>query len=288
MKVLKKILKGLFCVLILALLAAPLGLIFEISSREKQEYVTPTAPRFVETAYGGVFEAERMDMREAVLVSGVFRSDTYAYFELDQREPSKIRWNVGIGDEIQEGQVLGVYKGEDVISPIAGLISEMHAYSSDDAYIKVQMAAPVLLECDVSMKTLVSLRYAKALTTEYGEAVTLEYVANIRNEDGTTRVRFSIDSKSYYINQRVTDMKLYTGNEYLQALVLPECCLYQKVAGEDEPWYAREVTDSGTFVAEREVGRGYSDGEWVCVTGISAGGYYDGGYKQIVEGVGAA
>ena len=59
MKVISKLAKVLFCLLILALLAAPLGLIYEISNREKRQYATPTAPDFVEMAYGTIAEAER-------------------------------------------------------------------------------------------------------------------------------------------------------------------------------------------------------------------------------------
>ena len=104
MKVISKLEKVLFWLLILALLAAPLGLIYEISNREKQQYATPTAPDFVEMAYGTIAEAERRDLRESVSLTGVFRSETYEYIELKQNEPSKIRWDISVGDEIQTGE----------------------------------------------------------------------------------------------------------------------------------------------------------------------------------------
>lgn len=280
MKIISKLGKVLFWLLILVLLAAPLGLIFEISNREKLQYAAPTAPAFVEMAYGRVAEAERMDMRECVLVSGTFRSRTYEYMELKQTEPSKIRWDISVGDEIQEGQILGTYKGENVTAPISGLVAEINTF---DGYLKIQLASPVLLECDVSPKVLAFLKYAQDLTTEAGEAVTLVYTAMIRNSDGTTHVRLRINSEDYFLDQTVEDLLLYTGNVYTQALVLPEACVYQRTAGEDEPWYARQVTEGGRLIGEVEVSRGYSDGEWVSVTGIEEGQFFDTGYKQIAE-----
>ena len=276
--------KGLLWLLILALLVLPLGLIYEISNREKAVYATPTAPAFVETAYGPVIDAQRMDIQESILLSGTFCPRTYEYIELKQQEPSKIRWNIGIGDEIQEGQVLGTYQGDDVTAPISGLVTEMNAYTPGDAYLKVQLSAPLLLECDVSQKNLIALKYATDLKTEDGEAVTVDYIANIRNADGTTHVRLSIDSDAYFLNQVVEDMKIHTGGVYQQALVLPESCVYQRVPGEDNPWYVRQVTEFGQFVREVEVGRGFSDGEMVCVTGVNVGEWFDSGYKAIAGG----
>lgn len=238
----------------------------------------------METAYGRVMEAERRDMRETVRVSGIFRSRTYEYIELEQDEPSKIRWDVSVGDELQEGQVIGTWEGEAVIAPISGLLAEMNTFGG---YLKVQMASPVLLECDVSPKVLATLKYAQALTTEDGEAVTLAYTALIRNSDGTTHVRLQIESEDYFLDQAVEDLLLYTGNVYMQTLVLPEDCVYQRSAGENEPWYVREVTEDGRLIGEVEVGRGYSDGEWVSVTGIGEGRFFDAGYKQIAGGGGA-
>ncbi len=286
MKFVSKLLKCLFWVLIIALLVAPIGLISEISNREKAQYAVPTAPKFVETAYGSIATAERMDVKESVAVTGVFRSYSYIYMELNQKEPSQIRWSVSVGEEIQEGQSLGTYKGEDITATCSGLIREIQAYNSSDAYIKVQQATPVVLECDVSLSTLLSLEYAKELTTLDGEAAELVYVANIRNSDGSTHIRLQIDSEDYFLNQTVEDMGFYTGNEFLQALVLPEDCLYQRTAGEDEPWFVRQVSENGFFEKEVEVERGYCDNGLVCVTGIEEGKCFDVGYGAFIQGGG--
>lgn len=286
MKVASKVFKCLFWLIIVALLVAPIGLIYEISNREKQQYVVPTPPKFVETAFGTIVASERRDMEESISLSGVFQSFTYEYIELKQGEPSQIRWLVSEGDEIQTGQILGTYRGSNILATCSGLISQIQAYSSANAFVKVQQANPVVLVCDVSQATLLSLKLAKELTTYDGEAAQLAYVASIRNSDGSTRVHLQIESESYFLNQPVKELYLYTGNSYSQALVLSKDCVYQKVAGDHEPWYVRQVTADGIFVGEIEVEIGYSDQDYVCVTGIAEGQYFDAGYAQFAKGGG--
>lgn len=284
MKFLKKLYKGLFWLLIIALLLAPLALIYEISNKEQEQYQVPDPPKFVETAYGSIVQATRKDVVETVNVSGSFVSETFVYQELNYKNPSNIRWDVTVGDEVQEGQVLGTYNGEEIISQYSGILKTNNAYTQGNSYLKVQLLEPVVLECRVTQKVLNSLRRAKELTTEDGEAVTLVYTSKVKNPNGLLTVQLSIDTEFYSYGEAVEDLVLYTGYEYMQTLVLPESALYQKVAGEDEPWYAYEVTQAGAMVGEKEVTRGYSDGTYVCVTGVEAGQYFDTGYKAIKGG----
>lgn len=282
MKYIKSISKGLFWVLIIAMLVAPLGLIYEISSREMAKYEVPQAPVFHETAYGAAVQAQRMDLREYITVSGVFRSDTYAYMELTQNDPSRIRWSVSVGDEIAKGQVVGVYEGRDVTSTVEGVVTDISLYG--DTYLKVCTFTPVTLEISVDQSTAKALNRAKSLATEEGTAVSVVYTARIPDEADMIAMRLSFDSEDYTLGERLTDEKLYTGTSYLSALVLPEKCIYQKVAGEDEPWYVRQVTADGFFISENEVGRGYSNGEYCCVSGIDENAYFDTGYKALIGG----
>lgn len=288
MKVTSKIFKCLFWLMVVALLVAPIGLIYEISNREMQQYAAHTPPKFVETSFGSIVASERRDMKESISLSGVFQSFTYKYMDLKQNDPSQIRWLISEGDEIQTGQTLGTYKGSKVVATCSGLVTQMQVYSSTNAFLKVQQAKPVVLVCDVSPATLLSLKFAKELTTHNGEAAQLVYAASIRNSDGTTRIHIQIESESYFLNQSVKELYLYTGNTYSQALVLLKDCLYQKVAGEGEPWYVRQVTSDGVFVAEVEVKIGYSDQNYVCITGITEGQYFDAGYAQFAKGGGLA
>ena len=172
MKIVKKLVSGLFWLLIIALLVAPLGLIYQISADEMEAYQTPETPVLRETSMGEACQAMRIDLRESVRVSGKFVSASYAYMELDQRTPSSIRWLLAI----------------------------------------------------------------------------------------------------------------YTGRVYNGTLVLPEDCVYQKEDQEDAPWYVRQVTEDGFLIGEQEVQVGYSDGEYVCVTGVEEGAWFDSGYKAIAGG----
>ncbi len=286
MKVTTKVSTCLFWLIIVTLLVAPVGLIYEISSREMQQYAAPTPPKFIETAFGAVVPSERKDMKESVCLSGRFQSFTYEYMDLPQKDPSQIRWLVSEGDEIQIGQTLGTYKGSKVLATCSGLITQMQVYSSTNAFLKVQQANPIVLVCDVSPATLLSIKLAKELTTHNGEAAQLVYAASIRNSDGTTRIHLQIESESYFLNQSVKELYLYTGSTYSQTLVLLKDCLYQKVAGDGEPWYVRQVTADGVFIAEVEVKIGYSDENYVCVTGIAEGQYFDAGYAKFAKGGG--
>lgn len=282
MKIFKNILKIFFWCMILVLLVLPVGLIFEISNREMQEYEPPKVPVLQETAYGSVSQAYRTDVYEYVTLSGTFTSNTYAYMELDYKEPSSIRWEVNVGDEIQEGQVLGTYQGQPVVSTLTGILTERNAYGTD-AYLKVRLLAPLEMECRVTDRILNILkRDGVELKTKDEEVVTLIWSAFVKNADGTNSVKLSIDSEAYYYGQVVDELKLMTGSCYLKALVLDEDCVYQKTVGEDEPWYARKVTAEGKFIAEVEVSVGYQSDGLVCVSGISEGDYFDAGYKAIV------
>lgn len=285
MKILKGILKTFFWLVILALLVAPVGLIYEISNREMAEYQPPSVPLLQETAYGSVAQAYREDIYEYITVSGTFVSNTYGYMELAQKNPGLIRWDVEVGNEVQEGQVLGTYKGEPVVSTLTGILVANNSYSSENAYLKVRLLGPLELECRVPDRILsVIKREDTVLTTEDGTSVTLAYSALVKNPDGTTNVRLSVDSDSYFYGQTLQDLKLMTGRSYLKALVLDEDCVYQKTSGNDQPWYARQVTSDGRFLKEVQVNIGYQSDGLICVSGISEGDYFDTGYKSVVEG----
>lgn len=285
MKILKGILKTFFWLLILALLIAPVGLIYEISNREMQEYMPPAVPLLRETAYGSVAQAHREDIYEYITVSGTFVSNTYGYMELTQKDPGLIRWDVEVGNEVQEGQVLGTYKGENIVSTLTGILVANNSYSPENAYLKVRLLGPLELECQVSDQILSAIkREGTVLTTEDGKAVTLTYSALVKNPDGTTKIRLSVDSDSCFYGQTLQDLKLMTGRSYLKALVLDENCVYQKTAGDDQPWYARQVTADGQFLKEVTVNIGYQSDGLICVSGVSEGDYFDTGYKSVVAG----
>lgn len=280
MKNKKRIATGFFALLILALLVTPLLLILEISRREMDQYTVPETPIFRETAYGFPEMPQRMDLQEAVTVSGVFVSESYAYMDLTQEDPSKIRWSVVVGDEVKVDQVLGSYLGQDVLSTVEGKIVEISLYG--DPYLKVQLYSPVLLEISADSASARLLGRAKELTTKDGVTTEVVYTSRIPDEAGMTRMKLSFDTDRFTLGQRLIEETLYTGNVYLQTLVLPEKCLYQKVVGENEPWYVREITSDGFFLSEIQVERGYSNGAYCSVNGVKENQYFDSGYRAIV------
>ena len=213
MKFLKILLRCVFWLLILALMAAPVYLITLVSRDEIASYEPPAAPELVETAVGGIHQCTRGDVSVYFQVSGSFTSSTYAYQELTYKNLDRTRWYVHSGQEIQEGQVLGVLKGEEILAEYSGILTEMNTYGTDP-YLRIQLLEPVELECRVEDRVLSMLRRSQSLTTKDGEAVTLVYASRQKNADGTTNVRISIDSTKYTYGQYLGELQIYTGQVY--------------------------------------------------------------------------
>lgn len=281
MKILKSILTGAFWLLIVSLLLAPLAIIWQISQREMEEYATPEVPILRETAVGELAQARRQDVQEYVILSGTFTGVETAYQELNSRQAGSIRWLVDIGDEIQQGQVLGTYKGKEILSEVTGILEEMDTYSTAP-YLRFRLFSPVVLECDVQDKELSMLSRETELSTEAGEPVRLVYASRQKNPDGTTRIRLSIESDRFTYGQSLKELRIMTGMVYRKTLVLPADCVYQKRQGENEPWYVRQVTEEGIYIGELPVQISYSNGELICISGVEEGAWFDSGYKAII------
>lgn len=284
MTIVKKCAAVLFWLLILALLLAPLVLIFQISRSELAEYQTPERPVLQQAAVGGIAKATRTSVEEYVTVSGTFTSETYVYVEMEFENPGRIRWEVSTGSEIQEGQVLGYLDDEPIVSTVTGILTNIHL-NAGDSYLKFRLFAPVVLSCRVDERTLSALeKRAESLITLKGEKVTLLFASQQKNPDGTINVRLSIDTDRYTYGEVLEGLMIQTGRSYQGVVVLPLDCVYQKVQGDEYPWYVRQVTEDGIFVQEVEVEIGYISGNQVCVNGISEGTYYDTGYKAVAGG----
>lgn len=280
MKLIRKIISVLLGLIIVALLLLPTLLIFELSRAEMQAYTTPQTPVLREASYGTPAMAVRIDVYESITVSGSFVSEQWVDLELEQAHPELIRWCVSIGDQITEGQVIGSYQGNAVTAGATGIVQEINAYNAQNAYIRVKLIEPVLLECALTQTQLSDVQKTGELTLKDGTALSLEYVSLLRNPDNTTTVRFSIGSDRYQFGQTLSDLVIYTGVCYPQTLVLPEACVYQKDG--DEGWYARKVTEEGLFIAEvkLQVSGNYDD--MVLVSGVEYGDWFDSGYKTIL------
>lgn len=283
MKIVKILATTLVWLLILALMITPLVMVFKISRAEMEEYATPTVPILQQSAVGKGVRATRQDVKEYFLISGSFTSNTFAYQELEPGSFSDVRWIVSSGEEVQEGQVMGTCPGGEIVSEFTGILMSMNL-SSSRPHFKFRLFTPVELNCNVDDRVLSLLKYSTNLQTDQGEIVTLLYASKQKNPDGSTKVRLQIDSKSYFYGQMASNLKIYTGMVYRQTVVVPVECVYQKVAGANNPWYVRVITEEGLFVGEVEVSVGFSDGVVVCVSGIDEGTICDNGYKAVAGG----
>ena len=281
MNIVKRILSAIFWLLIIALLIAPLGLIAEISRQEMQEFATPSAPVLQEVAIGGIYRSEADSASESFKVSGKFVSNADGYMELDYEAVKDARWNISVGDEIQEGMVIGTVNGEEIVATMDGIVKQMHI-SAGDCFIKLEMFTPVVLQTKVDKATLSILRNSRKLTAgEKKGKVSLVFASRVQNSDGTFDVLIAIDSDEFTYGQVVGSLYIYTGREFSNVVRITDKCVYQKGGS---GWYVRQVTKEGIFIKEVQVEVLYHDGYNYFVTGINAGEYFDSGYQIIAGG----
>lgn len=280
----RKIRKLLFWVLIIVLLLMPLGLIYQISLAEMDEYKVSDSPVIRQTSIGSPVQACRTDLDLYVTVSGTFTSTEVEFMELNYKKPYEIRWVVSHGDEVQKEQLLGYYNGKEVRSTVDGKIAMIDT-SSSKPYIMVNSFAPLVLECSVNDATLkVIKQFGDSLSLGDGTNVTVAYIAKSRNPDGTTTVRFILNREGDTYGTAEKDMVILLGTSYPQVLTLPLNCIYQKTEGDEEPWYVRQVTEDGFLISEQQVVVSYADQTTAVVSGIEEGQWFDSGYKIVVSG----
>lgn len=283
MKIIKKLLQGLFWLVLLALLVAPLGLIWKISGEEMKAYEPPVPPTLKQTAYGELMQAHRWDVADYLTVSGTWVSDELVYQELDCWNPWIIRWRVEPGAEIQEGQILGTYMDKDVVAKHSGILLEINASSGENAYLCIQDLEADALECRMDKDTLGKLKNARELRTEEGNAVSLAFASRVPDGNGAYTVRLNVEGTAHILGETEKNLVLLTGQVYRDALVLDARCVYQKQPGASEPWYARKVQADGTLLGEVEIKIGFRIGNLVCVSGVSEGEWFDSGYQAVVQ-----
>ncbi|MBE6945650.1 MAG: hypothetical protein E7459_06140 [Ruminococcaceae bacterium] len=283
MRFLKKLVGAIFWLLILALLIAPIGLIHMIAQEEMAEYAPPDPPQIVDVSLGKPVEAETRDIAQNIMVTGTFVSGSYAYMELDYKKPGEIRWLKTVGEEIQEGELLGYYMDDPIYSGLTGIIEEINVYSADP-YLRVSLFSPIILECNLDKSDIRTLEKAPdSLITEYDEPVHLAYIAQRKNPDGSALVRLSIDSDYYRYGEVVEDLLIYTGVVYEDVVVLPESCVYSKTENGEEQFYVRRVTADGIFMEEMRVSVLFENATYLCVSGVKDGQFFDSGYKAVAE-----
>ncbi len=280
----RKILQTLFWTFIFVLLILPLGLIFQISRAEMEEYAAPDSPVIRQSSIGAPVQANRTDINLYVTVSGTFTSTSTAFMELEQETPYDIRFIISYGDEVQTGQIIGYYYGEEIISTVDGIVSDIHT-TGTTPYLQVDAFLPLVLECNIDDAVLSSLRqFPDSLTLKDGTKVTLEYVAKVKNYDDTTTVRLALEREGDTYGTSIDALTIYLGVSYPQVLSLPVSCIYQKTVGEEQSWYVRHVTEDGFLISEKQVSISYLDSTTAVVSGIEEGQWFDSGYKAVTGG----
>ncbi len=280
----RKILQTLFWTFIFVLLILPLGLIFQISRAEMEEYAAPDSPVIRQSSIGAPVQANRTDINLYVTVSGTFTSTSTAFMELEQETPYDIRFIISYGDEVQTGQIIGYYYGEEIISTVDGIVSGIHT-TGTTPYLQVDAFLPLVLECNIDDAVLSSLRqFPDSLTLKDGTKVTLEYVAKVKNYDDTTTVRLALEREGDTYGTSIDALTIYLGVSYPQVLSLPVSCIYQKTVGEEQSWYVRHVTEDGFLISEKQVSISYRDSTTAVVSGIEEGQWFDSGYKAVTGG----
>ena len=274
MKMPKKALTVVGCLLILAVLAAPPALALYISEIGMQAKELPDPPRLLETAAGDErpIRVLLQNVQEAVVVSGTFVSSESAYQELAYKEPSAIRWIVSTGREVHAGQTLGYYKGEAVVAQYTGVLKERNTYASK-AYLRYELFSPVELQCRVSWETAEKLRTAERISTD-SYNIQITHISKLHNADGTVNIRFSLPGSTFTYGQRLENLKIYTGLELKYQMVLPVDCVYQKAECENESWYVYQITQQGEPIGEIQVELGYTDGQIVCINQLEMATFY--------------
>lgn len=280
MRTFKSIAKALLIAALAVLFALPVGMLYAISVSEQQKYETPLVQVGPERAYGERCAVTRMDMAETITVSGRVVSGEFVYMELaDYSEPYSIRWVRSQGDAVRQGETIGYYNGEAVTASATGVIREISLGSKP--YIRLDSIERLLLECyvsDVELKIL--KRDSLELTDENGVPLTVADIDLIRS-DGGTRVLLSYDAPTLTYGAAVEELKLRTGVVYRQALAVEADCVYRKE--KDGQHYVRLVDENACYLREAPVEVGYTNGSYICVSGVQEGDWCDSGYKALVE-----
>lgn len=280
MHILRKTGKALLFLLLAALLVAPVVVIFLVSKDEQAQYVAAEAPILMEQSYGAPFRVMRTDMRETISLSGSVISTELLYQELDFADPYRLRLEISSGETMREGEVIGYYRGEPVLAELTGVVRQVSL--GTDSYIQVESISELALECYADEKQLAVLRReGLSLRDADGNAYQVAQLDLIQSGNSGTRVLLTAEEGRLVYGQAMSEMVLETGRVFSQTLVIESQCVY-RLSGDTQE-YVRIVDAEGLFLGERKVSTSYTDGKYVCISGVEEGEYCDSGYKAVVE-----
>lgn len=279
MRIIKTILTVLFCIILIAILVAPVGILYYISEDEQAQYQPDFIPAVEEMAYGEIVDIRRRDMSETITLSGSVVSVSDFFVELEVKDPYALRFMVSVGDVIHPGDLSAYNGSKEILSEVYGMIREINL--GTDSYLRMASLDDLALECYVNQsQRKVLLRSSLELADEDGTTLSFLSADDVYSGDNTTRVLLRYDKEDLCYGQSFENLKLTTGRVYRDALVVEERCVYQKVGAEG--YYLRLVDEDGKYLSETEVKLGYSDGTYICVSGVDEGMLCDSGYKAFV------
>lgn len=269
----KRMKKVIIIISIIALYCIPIALICVLSTSEVKEYSEDIDFEFKEMAYGEIAAVTRVDMREYYSYDGSFVSDSEKIVEL----PYNATVHIDVDGEVFSDMVIATVNGNEIKAEVNGVVSSIDY--GENITIKIKDISSLLFECQVP-KDQIQYFEEDILYDESGDKIQMVKKSNIMN-DGYIRVYLKLPAGEYYYGEKVQGFKIYTGNVFHNSLVVPCNCVYKKL-GKSE-YYVRQVTETGEFLNEAEVMAGYSDGEYICITGVEEGTYCDSGYKAVMD-----
>lgn len=275
--------KYLMALLAAALLALPVAGLVGVSSLEQALYA-PSPPLELEAlAYGELCQVERRDVPRRVTAEHCRVISTEQFFqELEDYDPYAIRFLAEVGQRVQAGDVIAYCDGEPILAERVGVIRRIGQGS--DCYVLLDALDALALECYVDESEFDWRQEGLTLTRD-GDAYTVRTIEDARYAGLGTRVVLESATAQLVYGQEEENAVFDTGQVFTDALVVDARCVYA-YSGQEET-YIRQVDGSGRYIAEIPVKTGYTDGKYVCISGVEQsvpeGIYCDAGYKSVAE-----
>ena len=278
MYIIKKLGIMVLFLLLICVLIAPVGILCMISEKEQKQYISKPVPVLEELAYGDIVPIRRMDMSETITLNGKIIGTKEFFMDLPCKDPYALRFMVEHGDVIHSGDLLAYEGKKEILSTHEGIIKEI--YLGTNSYLRLISLEDLALECEITDKQgSVFRRNTLSLSDEDGNLLQVLDLSEIYSTNGTRRLLLQYDTESIVYGQPIDNLTLYTGKIYSQALVVEKRCVYQKIGTEN--YYVRLVDEAGHFLQEAEVTLGYSNEDYVCISGVEEGVLCDAGYGSL-------
>ncbi len=278
MKIKKILLKTIIPVLFIVAFILPIMMMYNLSKQEKKQFKQYDVYDFKETAYGTPCEVERKDIKKYFNFDGVITSNTYEYIEFKQYKNSLIKTVIGVGDEVKVGDVVAYAGKLKITSDYNGIVEEV--LSDKEGYIKLRSLDKLKLTCMTSPTIIRKIKDCNSLTLDNGDKVKIDFISNMAT-DNKVKIVFEIENMDYLYGQEIKNLKIYTGDEYKNVLVVDKNCVYQKKKG--GPNYIRVLDENLFFLNEVEVDIGFETEEYVSVVNVREGTFCDSGYKALLK-----